>query len=82
MRPAYEDWIGAGSIAALLADAVELGPEAAAAAAGSQHRRPLVEVMSGNELVERGFADDVAMAEDYGAGDEVPVLVDGRFVSS
>lgn len=79
LRPAYEDWLGAGLLARGLAD-LPRSPEALAAAEGSRARRPLTEVMSGAELVERGFAGDVAAAEEIDADDVVPVLVDGRFV--
>jgi 2-phosphosulfolactate phosphatase len=80
LRPAYEDWVGAGSIAALLGG-LALTAEAEAAALAAAARRPLGEVASGVELIERGFADDVGMAEDYGADDIVPLLADGRFGS-
>jgi 2-phosphosulfolactate phosphatase len=80
LRPAYEDWVGAGSIAALLSG-LALTAEAEAAALAASARRPLGEVASGVELIERGFAGDVEMAEDYGADDIVPLLVDGRFGS-
>jgi 2-phosphosulfolactate phosphatase len=80
LRPSYEDWVGAGSIAALLGAGVALSAEAHAAALSAADRRPLTDVLSGVELVERGFAADVAMAEDYGADGAVPVLVTGRFV--
>jgi 2-phosphosulfolactate phosphatase len=78
LRPAYEDWVGAGSVAALLTGRA-LSPEAEAAALAAGSRRPLSSVLSGAELVERGFAEDVATAEDYGADGVVPLLVGGRF---
>jgi 2-phosphosulfolactate phosphatase len=80
LRPAYEDWVGAGSIAAELSG-FALTAEAEAAALAAAARRPLSDVASGVELIDRGFAGDVAMAEDYGADDVVSVLVDGRFGS-
>ena len=80
LRPAYEDLVGAGSIAALL-DRSRLSPEAEAAALAAEHRWSLLLVPSGAELAERGFADDVAMAEEYGADPVVPILVDGRYVN-
>lgn len=80
LRPAYEDWVGAGAVAGLLAGG-RLTAEAEAAALAAATRRPLTEVASGIELVERGFAVDVAMAEDYAVDDLVSRLVDGRFVS-
>lgn len=81
LRPAYEDWIGAGALAALL-DADSCSPEAAAAAAAFALRRPLAEVMSGVELADKGFADDVRMAEELDADDVAPLLVQGGFVDA
>ncbi len=82
LRVAYEDHVGAGAVVSrltgLLAD-VELSPEARVAVAAFEQRRPLAEVPSGRELVERGFADDVAIAEEVDASDVVPVLRDGSF---
>jgi 2-phosphosulfolactate phosphatase len=73
LRPAYEDWVGAGAIAAAV-QGFRLTPEAEAAALAAPRRRSLREVASGVELVERGFGADVDLAEDYGADDAVPVL--------
>jgi len=82
MRPAYEDWVGAGAIAVRLADAgALLGAEAEAAALAAGARRPLAEVASGVELIDAGFPEDVAMAEEEDADDVVPLLVDGQFVA-
>ena len=80
LRPAYEDWVGAGQVATVLRDAAELSPEAAAAASAAHQRRPLSEVASGAELIGAGFGADVAMAEEIDADGVVPVLVDGQFV--
>jgi 2-phosphosulfolactate phosphatase len=78
LRPAYEDWLGAGVLTRGL---VELGaratPDAAAAAAATTDPRPLAECLSGEELVERGFADDVALAEERDVTDVVAVLNGG-----
>ncbi|MBV9292692.1 MAG: 2-phosphosulfolactate phosphatase [Frankiales bacterium] len=80
LRPAYEDWLGAGALVSLL-DPASWSAEAAAAAAAWSVRRPLREVASGIELVDRGFVDDVDAAEAYGADAVVPLLVDGRFTA-
>ena len=80
LRPAYEDWIGVGTVAGLLADRFVWSAEAEAAAVAARVRRSLFEVASGVELDERGYDRDVVMAEDVDADDVVPVLVDGRFV--
>src|SRR2546423_1644490 len=44
--------------------------------------RPLAECSSGQELVEKGFADDVRIASEVDAACAVPVLVEGRFVAA
>lgn len=82
LRPAYEDWVGVGSIAAHLAESAELSPEAEAAALAAQHRRPLATVASGVELIEAGFASDVDVAEEVDADVVVPLLLDGQFVAA
>jgi 2-phosphosulfolactate phosphatase len=81
LRPAYEDWVGAGAIADLLHPWAALSPEAAAAALAAQARRPLRDVASGVELVQRGYVSDIDLAEHYGADDVVPVLESGRFIA-
>jgi len=85
LRVAYEDLVGAGAIASRLqtldAD-VQLSPEATAALAAFDVRRPFDETPSGIELVERGFADDVALAEEVDVDPVVPLLVDGRYVAA
>ncbi|MDP9395026.1 MAG: 2-phosphosulfolactate phosphatase [Actinomycetota bacterium] len=77
LRPAYEDWVGAGAVAARLGG--RLSPEAEAAALAAGARRPLEDCPSGRELVERGFAEDVRLAALADVDDVVPVLRDGRF---
>jgi 2-phosphosulfolactate phosphatase len=78
LRPAYEDWIGAGAVVAALGGEA-LSAEAGAASAAFEVRRPLAEVASGAELAARGFAADVQMAEEDDADDVVPLLVYGGF---
>jgi 2-phosphosulfolactate phosphatase len=80
LRPAYEDWVGAGALVALLRGDADLSPEAEAAAAAAAARRPFAQVTSGLELIGAGFASDVAMAEDVDADGVVPVLESGCFV--
>jgi 2-phosphosulfolactate phosphatase len=87
LRPALEDLLGAGMvIAALAAWGVRvLSPEAeaartcfeatvdvAAAVAGS---------VSGRELADSGFGEDVAIAVESGSCPLVPVLADGAFTA-
>ncbi len=82
LRPAYEDWLGAGILAeALAGPGVSLTPDAEAAAAASRVRRPLAECPSGTELIGRDFADDVRLADELDVEPVVPILVAGRFVA-
>ena len=85
MRVCYEDLIGAGAIAAGIAERggeSGLTPDAKAAAAAFRSRSPLAEAPSGRDLVERGFADDVQLAEQVDVDPVVPVLRDGRYVAA
>lgn len=84
LRPAYEDLVGAGAIAARLRDRgadVDFAPEVMGAAATFDTRESLSGTPSGLELVSRGFADDVALAEMVDVDPVVPVLRDGRYVA-
>ena len=76
LRPSIEDLLGAGAIVDALSDRVR-SPEADLAAAG--HRSVdgrLVDVLrrsiSGRELIERGFPDDVELAAALDSSDAVP----------
>jgi 2-phosphosulfolactate phosphatase len=81
LRPAYEDLVGAGAIGRGLTKAgYKATPDAAAAIAAATRPRALAECLSGQELVERGFGDDVALAEERDATDVVAVMSLGRFV--
>ena len=84
LRPAYEDLVGAGAVVERLTaeePGVELSPDAEAAAAAFRWLRPLAQCPSGVELIDKGYADDVTIAEQVDASDVVPVLVEGRFVA-
>jgi 2-phosphosulfolactate phosphatase len=84
LRPAYEDLVGAGAVIDRLVaanPALELTPESEVAAMAFRKLRPLESCVSGIELVERGFAEDVAIAAEVDASDVVPRLVEGRFVA-
>ncbi|MDP9482370.1 MAG: 2-phosphosulfolactate phosphatase, partial [Chloroflexota bacterium] len=83
LRPCLEDLLGAGAILARLEPAT-LSPEARAAvgafrSARSRLGRAVTDSASGRELLEQGFAADVALAAELDATDRVPVLVDGAF---
>jgi 2-phosphosulfolactate phosphatase len=85
MRVCYEDLIGAGAIAAAMADLGDesvMTPEVQAAAAAFRSRSSFVDVPTGRDLVERGFAEDVRLAEQVDADDVVPILKDGRYVAA
>ncbi|MFD4459910.1 2-phosphosulfolactate phosphatase [Nocardia sp. NPDC058480] len=86
VRPALEDWLGAGALAAAL---IERGlttpsPEARTAATvfvGTSDVGALItDCASGRELAAMGFADDVAIAIERDADSTVPVLTDNAFV--
>jgi len=82
LRPGVEDLLGAGAIIAELSG--RLSPEAQLAAdafhgALSALEMRLIEASSGRELVERGFAEDVAIAARLNASRCAPKLVDGAY---
>ncbi|MGQ4599731.1 2-phosphosulfolactate phosphatase [Nocardia sp. R6R-6] len=85
LRPAIEDWVGAGAIVAALArsGAGPLSPEAAAAMAGSVGITDIptliADCASGRELADSGFAGDVAVATELDVSAVVPVLTNGAF---
>jgi 2-phosphosulfolactate phosphatase len=82
LRPAIEDWLGAGAIIAHLSGA--RSPEAELACQGFLHTQPeleryLTECGSGRELCERGFPEDVALAAALNVSDCAPLLQAGVF---
>jgi 2-phosphosulfolactate phosphatase len=82
LRPSIEDLIGAGAIIARLPGT--MSPEARIALAAFRSveavlRETLRESVSGRELIERGFAEDVELAADLGASDTAPMLIDGAY---
>jgi 2-phosphosulfolactate phosphatase len=88
LRPALEDLLGAGAvIAALVECGVRvLSPEAEAARAcfeGTADIAAAVEgSVSGRELADGGFGEDVAIAVESGSCPLVPVLADGAFTAA
>jgi 2-phosphosulfolactate phosphatase len=83
-RPSYEDALGAGAIAARLGARCSPQAEAAAVAfraAESRLADSLRECRSGADLVQSGFAEDVAMAADLDADPVVPVWRDRVFAA-
>lgn len=92
LRPALEDWLAAGAIVHHLSETVAgflpqaLSPEALAARAiyreASQTgmiKTWLLDSVSGRELCERGFAEDVTIAAQTDVSDVAPMLVEGAF---
>jgi GrpB-like predicted nucleotidyltransferase (UPF0157 family) len=85
LRPAYEDLVGAGAIIRHLPGT--RSPEAQAALAAYEAAAPdlaalLHRCSSGKELVEAGFAPDVALAGRLDVSDSAPILYDGAYVAS
>jgi 2-phosphosulfolactate phosphatase len=93
LRPAVEDVWGAGAVAAALVESLEhqagpllLSPEAESALAAFTSVRGRVDealamCSSGRELIEQGFAEDVAIAAELDSSTAVPVLRDGAFTA-
>lgn len=83
LRPATEDLIGAGAVIHFLTG--DKSPEATVAELafiGSKENLSsiLVGCASAIELIERGFADDVQLAEDFNISSCVPRLINGAYV--
>lgn len=86
VRPALEDWLGAGALAAALIDrgittpSPETHTAAAAFEATADVGTLITECASGRELAAIGFAEDVAIAIERDADTTVPVLTGNAFV--
>lgn len=83
LRPAAEDFWGAGAVLDSL-DPTLLSPEArlardAYAGFAEQPLEHLTTCASGLELIDQGFADDVAIAGRLHTSEVVPVMTDGAF---
>jgi 2-phosphosulfolactate phosphatase len=82
LRPAIEDWIGAGAIIAHLTGS--RSPEAEVAYLAFLHAQPdliwyLRQCGSGCELIERGYAEDILLAAELNMSDNVPILTEGVY---
>lgn len=82
LRPAFEDLLGAGAIIDALGGSHS--PEAKSARAVFRQLQPtlaaeLQKCISGRELTERGFAEDVSLASQLNVSDCAPKLVDGAY---
>lgn len=83
LRPAIEDFIGAGAILSQLSH-VGLSPEAKMAVGAYEQVASdiptiLAECSSGRELVAAGFLEDVAMASDLNVSRTLPIFMDGAY---
>lgn len=82
LRPALEDWIGAGAILSSLSGT--RSPEVEAAiAVFDRFQANLTDTLkqtgSGKELIAKGFAVDVKLAAELDSSDSVPVLNNGAY---
>jgi 2-phosphosulfolactate phosphatase len=88
LRPGLEDLLGAGAVSAAMRTGLSpeaLSPEATAAAAcyaaAGDVPSAVRDCASGQELIERGFAEDVEIATEIDTCHVVPVLTNGAFTS-
>jgi 2-phosphosulfolactate phosphatase len=84
LRPAFEDWVGAGAVISHLKGS--LAPEAGAALSGYLSVKPDLKHMlkqcgSGRELIERGFEQDVEIASELDVSGCAPTLVDNAYLN-
>lgn len=82
LRPAIEDWLGAGAI--ISATGLPCAAEAALARDAFEAARAtlpflLRDCRSGRDLIAQGYEGDVAMALDLDASDGAPLLVGGAY---
>lgn len=84
LRPAFEDWVGAGAVISHLKGS--LAPEARAAHSAylnvkSDLGRSLKRCGSGRELIGRGFELDVEIASELDVSECAPTLVDNAYIN-
>lgn len=82
LRPALEDWLGAGALLTCMAGALSPEAEAAVAAfraAAAALPAALMRCASGRELIARGHAADVELAAALDGGGSAPRLVEGAY---
>jgi 2-phosphosulfolactate phosphatase len=89
LRPAVEDLWGTGAVIAALSEIADcaLSPEAATAAAAFRSvtatlPAELPATVSGRELVQAGFPEDVAIAAELDTSSHVPLLIGERFANA
>lgn len=84
LRPAIEDWLGAGAVLSQLSGSISPMARAAVAAfreAEGEIERRIRGCGSGVELIERGFEKDVVLASVVGESATAPILSDGAYRS-
>jgi 2-phosphosulfolactate phosphatase len=84
LRPSFEDLVGAGAVIGYLGG--KLSPEAQLASEAYQGVRQslkhlIKQCVSGQELIERGFEQDVDLASEMNVSDCVPTLVNGAYAN-
>ena len=82
LRPSLEDWIGAGAIISHLQGS--LSPEAQTAkVVYDAHRNNLPNILktcvSGVELIEKGYDEDIRLASQLNVSQNVSLLIDGAY---
>jgi 2-phosphosulfolactate phosphatase len=84
LRPALEDWLGAGAIIHFLQGSKSAEARAAEAIFG-RYRDNLLHILaqvgSGLELIEQGYGGDVMLSAQLNVSDVVPMLIEGAFTS-
>jgi 2-phosphosulfolactate phosphatase len=84
LRPALEDWVGAGAVISHLKGS--LAPEASAALSAYLSVKPDLKHMlkqcgSGRELIARGYEQDVDIASELDVSGCAPTLVDSAYLN-
>ncbi|MGV0029170.1 2-phosphosulfolactate phosphatase [Phormidesmis priestleyi] len=84
LRPSFEDFIGAGAVISYLEG--KLSPEAQLAVEAYRGVRQSLEHLikqcsSGQELIKRGFEQDVDLASEIDVSNCVPKLINGAYVN-
>lgn len=85
LRPAIEDWLGAGAVIAALKGTANAEAASAADAylsAGTRLPGLIRDSRSGRELAEWGYVEDVDIALEIGASRTVPIMQDGAYVAA
>jgi 2-phosphosulfolactate phosphatase len=83
LRPAIEDWLGAGAVIDQLEGSLTAEADAARCTFRAVRNRLgslLADSLSGMELADLGFAGDVALAAAHDVSGSVPVLREGAYV--